>query len=198
MWPRDEPRRDGVSPSENEGYRLRWFTPTARSRCVGTRPRERDVLWRKSPPAGRQARFHTPERPLTADRRDDWIELDFPATPPAPDAHPRPRRRAPRRDPLGGPIQVRLSRELDSEDAVPTQPDWWRSSVAPRGISSRAAPRHWRSHSQNGDVTRLSSIPIATRCGYRTPSRRRCVPGRGGMATAWPDDGLGDVHVPRR
>src|SRR2546427_3717159 len=34
-------------------------------------------------PAGRQARFHTKSGLLTADRRGEWIELDFPATPAA-------------------------------------------------------------------------------------------------------------------
>src|SRR5207237_75280 len=31
---------------------------------------------------GRQARFHTRSGVLTADRRGNWIELNFPATPP--------------------------------------------------------------------------------------------------------------------
>jgi len=38
------------------------------------------VLWEDGHlPEGRQARFHTRSGLLTADRRGDWIELDFPA-----------------------------------------------------------------------------------------------------------------------
>jgi PhzF family phenazine biosynthesis protein len=38
------------------------------------------VLWQDGHlPEGRQARFHTRSGLLTADRRGDWIELDFPA-----------------------------------------------------------------------------------------------------------------------
>jgi predicted PhzF superfamily epimerase YddE/YHI9 len=46
------------------------------------------VLWEDGHlPAGKQARFHTRSGLLTADRRGDWIELDFPvklATPAEP------------------------------------------------------------------------------------------------------------------
>ena len=38
------------------------------------------VLWQDGHlPEGQQARFHTRSGLLTADRRGDWIELDFPA-----------------------------------------------------------------------------------------------------------------------
>ena len=70
---------------ENEGYRLRWFTPTVEvALCGHATLASAHVLWEEGRlPAGRQARFHTQSGLLTADRRGDWIELDFPATPPA-------------------------------------------------------------------------------------------------------------------
>ena len=75
---------------ENEGYRLRWFTPTIEmALCGHATLASAHVLWEEGRlPADRQARFHTQSGLLTADRRDDWIELDFPATPPAPAAPP--------------------------------------------------------------------------------------------------------------
>src|SRR2546427_6060598 len=72
------PRRDG--------YDLRWFTPAVEvDLCGHATLASAHVLWEE----GRlkpndQARFHTKSGLLTADRRGDWIELDFPATPPAP------------------------------------------------------------------------------------------------------------------
>ena len=71
---------------ENEGYRLRWFTPTVEMPLCGHATlASAHVLWEERRlRADRQARFHTQSGLLTADRRGDWIELDFPATPPAP------------------------------------------------------------------------------------------------------------------
>jgi PhzF family phenazine biosynthesis protein len=76
--------------AENEGYRLRWFTPTVEvALCGHATLASAHVLWEEGRlPADRQARFHTQSGLLTADRRGDWIELDFPATPPAPAAAP--------------------------------------------------------------------------------------------------------------
>jgi len=75
---------------ENEGYRLRWFTPTIEmALCGHATLASAHVLWEEGRlPADRQARFHTQSGLLTADRHGDWIELDFPATPPAPAAAP--------------------------------------------------------------------------------------------------------------
>jgi predicted PhzF superfamily epimerase YddE/YHI9 len=75
---------------ENEGYRLRWFTPTVEmALCGHATLASAHVLWEEGRlPADRQARFHTQSGLLTADRRGEWIELDFPATPPAPAAAP--------------------------------------------------------------------------------------------------------------
>src|SRR5437016_5709580 len=75
---------------ENGDYRLRWFTPAVEvALCGHATLASAHVLWEEGYlPAGRQARFHTQSGLLTADRAGDWIELDFPATPPAPAAPP--------------------------------------------------------------------------------------------------------------
>ena len=66
-----------------EGYDLRWFTPTVEvDLCGHATLASAHVLWEEGhlqPSA--QARFHTKSGLLTADRREPWIELDFPATP---------------------------------------------------------------------------------------------------------------------
>lgn len=67
---------------QNDGYDLRWFTPTVEvDLCGHATLASAHVLWEDgylAPDA--QARFHTKSGLLTADRRDVWIELDFPAT----------------------------------------------------------------------------------------------------------------------
>src|SRR6059058_4495582 len=75
---------------ENGGYRLRWFTPTVEmALCGHATLASAHVLWEEGHlPADQQARFHTQSGLLTADHAGDWIELDFPATPPAPAAAP--------------------------------------------------------------------------------------------------------------
>ena len=79
------PRRGG------DGYDLRWFTPAVEvALCGHATLASAHVLWEDGHlPTGTQARFYTKSGLLTADRRGDWIELDFPATPvspaPAPD-----------------------------------------------------------------------------------------------------------------
>jgi len=106
---------------ENEGYRLRWFTPTVEvALCGHATLASAHVLWEEGRlPAGEQARFHTQSGLLTADRRDDWIELDFPATPPVPASAPPGLAAALR---VGtrwvGRSTFDYLVELDSEDAV--------------------------------------------------------------------------------
>src|ERR1043166_6901286 len=71
---------------ESGEYRLRWFTPAVEvALCGHATLASAHVLWEDGYlPADREARFHTQSGVLTARRSGDWIELDFPATPPAP------------------------------------------------------------------------------------------------------------------
>ena len=76
---------------ERDGYRLRWFTPAVEvDLCGHATLAAAHVLWEEDHLAPeRQARFQTNSGLLTADRTEsDWIELDFPATPPAPAVAP--------------------------------------------------------------------------------------------------------------
>lgn len=70
---------------ETDGYHLRWFTPAIEvDLCGHATIASAHVLWEDGHlPADAQARFHTRSGLLTADRRGEWIELDFPATPPS-------------------------------------------------------------------------------------------------------------------
>src|SRR2546428_12800539 len=75
---------------ENEGYRLRWFTPTIEmALCGHATLASAHVLWEEGRlPADRQAPFHTPGGPLTGDRHCHGHELAFPPTPPPPPVPP--------------------------------------------------------------------------------------------------------------
>jgi predicted PhzF superfamily epimerase YddE/YHI9 len=74
------------------GYRLRWFTPAVEvDLCGHATLAAAHVLWDEGYlPGTEPAMFHTRSGLLTAVRRGDWIELDFPSEPaalePAPDA----------------------------------------------------------------------------------------------------------------
>jgi PhzF family phenazine biosynthesis protein len=65
-----------------DGFDLRWFTPgTEVDLCGHATLASAHVLWEAEQlKAGETARFHTKSGLLTADWRDGWIELDFPAT----------------------------------------------------------------------------------------------------------------------
>lgn len=73
-----------------DGFDLRWFTPTVEvDLCGHATLASAHVLWE----AGRlgkndQARFHTHSGLLTAIRKGEWIELDFPAEPAEPVVSP--------------------------------------------------------------------------------------------------------------
>ncbi len=86
QWMRDVAREMNLSetafliPGE-EAFQLRWFTPAVEvDLCGHATVASAHVLWEEGHvPAGRQARFDTRSGRLLADRRGDWIELDFPA-----------------------------------------------------------------------------------------------------------------------
>jgi PhzF family phenazine biosynthesis protein len=67
---------------QRDGFDLRWFTPTVEiDLCGHATLASAHVLWEDGLlNANTQARFHTKSGLLTADRRDSWIELDFPVT----------------------------------------------------------------------------------------------------------------------
>jgi PhzF family phenazine biosynthesis protein len=129
-----------------DGFGLRWFTPAVEvDLCGHATLAAAHVLWetgRLDPAAA--ARFHTRSGLLTAIRRGDWIELDFPSTPNEPAEAPPGLLEA-----LGAvPRYVGRNRfdylvELEGEDAVRNlRPDFTRlGAVAARGIivTSRSA-----------------------------------------------------------
>ncbi len=87
QWMRDVAREMNLAETafltpEDNGYRLRWFTPTVEvDLCGHATVASAHILWEEGHlPAGKQARFHTRSGLLLADQRGDWIELDFPAT----------------------------------------------------------------------------------------------------------------------
>ena len=105
-------RRDDAS------YDLRWFTPSYEvDLCGHATIASAHVLWEEGHlPAGQQARFHTKSWLLTADQDGDWIELDFPATPPEPIDAPVPLVQAFNADPLYcGKTLYDLFVEIESE-----------------------------------------------------------------------------------
>lgn len=85
-WMRNVAREMNLSETaflvpEDSGYRLRWLTPAVEvDLCGHATLASAHVLWEDGHLAsGAQARFHTRSGLLLADRRGDWIEMDFPA-----------------------------------------------------------------------------------------------------------------------
>jgi PhzF family phenazine biosynthesis protein len=133
-WLKDVAREMNLSetaflwPGE-DGYRLRWLTPSIEvDLCGHATLASAHVLWEdKHLPEGAQARFHTRSGLLLADRRGEWIELDFPAKVAVQSEEPPQLLEA-----LGVDRAVWLGRnvfdclvELDSEQAVRTlKPDF--------------------------------------------------------------------------
>ncbi len=75
---------------DGEIWRLRWFTPAVEvDLCGHATLASAHVLWEEGhlDPA-EAARFETRSGRLTAVREDDWIVMDFPATPAAPEPPP--------------------------------------------------------------------------------------------------------------
>jgi PhzF family phenazine biosynthesis protein len=134
----------------SDGYGLRWFTPTVEvDLCGHATLASAHVLWETSRLATAEtARFHTRSGLLTAARRGDWIELDFPATPDVPIEAPPGLAEA-----LGAsPLYVGQGRfdyivELEGEEAVRgLRPDFGRlGKIGGRGVivTSRSASADW-------------------------------------------------------
>jgi PhzF family phenazine biosynthesis protein len=68
---------------EGDGFGLRWFTPTIEvDLCGHATLASAHILWEAGHlKPDQQARFSTRSGILTADRKGQWIELDFPAEP---------------------------------------------------------------------------------------------------------------------
>jgi PhzF family phenazine biosynthesis protein len=133
-----------------DGFDLRWFTPAVEVELCGHATlASAHTLWetRVLRPE-KQARFHTKSGLLTAERRGEEIELDFPATPPRPTEVPPGLREA-----LGvAPKSVGKSTydylvEVESEEAVRSvAPDFGRlRTLEIRGVmvtSVAASPEY--------------------------------------------------------
>ena len=85
-WMRNVAREMNLSETaflapRDGGFDLRWFTPAVEvDLCGHATVASAHVLWEDGHlRPGEQARFHTRSGLLLADRRGDWIELDFPA-----------------------------------------------------------------------------------------------------------------------
>ena len=85
-WMRNVAREMNLSETafltpQDGGYNLRWLTPAVEvDLCGHATVASAHVLWEDGHlPDGREARFHSRSGLLTANRRGEWIELDFPA-----------------------------------------------------------------------------------------------------------------------
>ena len=155
-WMRDIAREMNLSETaflvrrsgNADGFDLRWFTPAVEvALCGHATLASAHVLWEEEhigPDA--QARFYTKSGLLTARRLDDWIELDFPAEPPAPVEPPGELSTALGVEPLWvGRNRFDYLVEVSSEDVVRgTAPDFGAlSRLSTRGVivtSRSAAP----------------------------------------------------------
>ena len=94
-WMQDMAREMNLSETaflrrQEDGFSLRWFTPAVEvALCGHATLASAHILWETglvSP--DEPARFHTLSGLLTAERKGDWIELNFPATPDQPATAP--------------------------------------------------------------------------------------------------------------
>jgi predicted PhzF superfamily epimerase YddE/YHI9 len=90
-WLRDVAREMNLSETaflvrQADGFSLRWFTPTVEVELCGHATlASAHILWETGVlKPDEQARFHTLSGLLTAERRGEWIELDFPVKPEEP------------------------------------------------------------------------------------------------------------------
>jgi len=85
QWMRDVAREMNLSETaflvpQDGGYNLRWLTPEVEvDLCGHATLAAAHVLWEEDHLAAAQARFHTRSGVLLAERKGDWIEMDFPA-----------------------------------------------------------------------------------------------------------------------
>jgi PhzF family phenazine biosynthesis protein len=124
---------------QDDGYNLRWFTPAVEVELCGHATlASAHVLWEAGYlGSGEQARFHTLSGLLTANRKGNWIEMNFPATPEEPAIAP-----AGLIEALGVPVkyvgksQYDYLVEVESEEIVrDIKPDFnLLSSVSARGV----------------------------------------------------------------
>lgn len=89
-WMQDVAREMQLSETaflvaQNDGYSLRWFTPTVEvDLCGHATLASAHVLWEGGYiPPDAEARFQTLSGLVTARRVDGWIEMDFPSEPPS-------------------------------------------------------------------------------------------------------------------
>ncbi|MGH9403941.1 MAG: PhzF family phenazine biosynthesis protein, partial [Terriglobia bacterium] len=104
-----------------DSFNLRWFTPTVEvDLCGHATLASAHALWEEGHlKPGEQARFHTKSGLLTADARDDWIEMNFPAKPEQPAPAPAHLAEALGVEPkYTGRNQFDYLVEAESEDAV--------------------------------------------------------------------------------
>jgi PhzF family phenazine biosynthesis protein len=75
---------------QEDGFNLRWFTPALEvALCGHATLASAHILWEIGLVSPEEpARFHTLSGLLTAERKGDWIELNFPATPDQPATAP--------------------------------------------------------------------------------------------------------------
>jgi predicted PhzF superfamily epimerase YddE/YHI9 len=90
-WMRDVAREMNLSETaflvrQADGFNLRWFTPTVEVELCGHATlASAHILWETGVlKPDEQAHFYTLSGLLTAERCDEWIELDFPAKPEEP------------------------------------------------------------------------------------------------------------------
>jgi PhzF family phenazine biosynthesis protein len=133
----------------SDGFDLRWFTPAMEvDLCGHATLASAHVLYERGVlPAGEEARFYTASGLLTAVRRGEWLELDFPAEPAEPAEAP-----AALREALGaralfvGRNRLDYLVEVESEEAVRSlRPDLARlRTLRERGVmvTSRARFRN--------------------------------------------------------
>lgn len=86
LLPQEDASVEPQAGKTQQWFNLRWFTPvTEVDLCGHATLASAHILWE----TGRlrpdeQARFHTRSGMLTADRREDWIEMNFPSKPEQP------------------------------------------------------------------------------------------------------------------